>query len=214
MGINRRFQVAILVLLYTLVATPGSAQPWRGFSQRNAPFGVGAVVYFGEHSDAYAVEGFTRVSRFTLGAQYTLTRYSVGDHSANTVSVNAAFHPRITQLRQLGVRLWPVAAIDYTFEDQIKTIHIPVGLSVAYGIPLAEDLKLQPYVIPELVYYRVNYDYAGGTTESGTDFAWVAGGNLKISNLAFGAFYRKVGEANGNFGVNVAWFMRRVPPPE
>jgi hypothetical protein len=198
-------------LLLSSLASPALSQEWRGITVRRTQIGAAGTFTTGNSTKTYGVGGFTRVSRLTLGASYDLTRFDNGGGSRNTIGFDGALRMRIPELREVRVSVAPVAALRYSFDNQAKAIEIPVGVAVAYRVRLAEDLKVAPYVVPQIALNRISYDFQGAESQTNTDFGFTVGGNVRISDYYVGGFYRKIGSGDGRLGVNVVWL---TPGPE
>lgn len=204
MGARRRVLGAVVAFALVFVAVPASAQLWRGAPAGQA-LGIGVNAGFPDGYDTYGAEVFKGLGQLEVGAEYTLLKGD--DDSEHVFGGNVGF--KAIEAQDGLIAAGPVAGVAYNSFDNGSSIQVPIGVSVLARVPAGSGISIQPYAVPGLYWTRVSFDVPGGDSESdsNSDFGFRAGANVVIENIVFGGSYQKVGDFDGIFSVNAAYFI-------
>jgi hypothetical protein len=188
----------LFALLATLVLAPAAgAQICAGFPTADRQFSFGGSVFFPEELDQFSIEAsYNLMGPLSLFGGMTILEeeQNVGEiRSDETFEFGAAFDfPAVGQALGAGfgvpVSACPVVAVNFTdVEGQGSITRFPLGFGIGASLPVGTNASLLPYVIPQVVFSRFDFDeeiFGQRESESETDFALRAG-----ALVGFGMFY-------------------------
>lgn len=202
----KKTSVSLLAAVAALsLAGTASAQVCAGFPTMDGQFSLAAVANFPEDIDEFGVEGsYNTAGPIALNAGYI--RNSFGDDaSANTFQVGVSFD--VTSLEgpaPAAISLCPTVQFGYTTyseSDDATGYTVPVGLGFGTSLPLGATTQLQPYVIPQIVFGKLDVDGLDNDWEN--EFGLRAGANVTFGMFFVGGEVRKIFEEGNDavFGV-------------
>jgi hypothetical protein len=185
----KKTTLAIAVLAAATLAGSAQAQVCASDPTVDGGFSLGGRIDFPENLDSFGVEGSynARGPLSVFGGLDVVTRDGVDDGGQDVFFAGLALEtPRIGSLLGPRVSACPQVRFAYADTDAGSAFSIPVGLG--FGATLTTSPAgptVSPYVIPQLVYSRLERDDTlGGGSESETNFG-LRGGAL----LTFGMFF-------------------------
>lgn len=197
----KKTSVVLAALTTITLSATANAQVCAGFPTMDGQSSVALLSNFPEGFDQYGVEGsYNMAGPLGVNAGFLL---STGDgEDLNTFRVGASFD--ITSLvatMMPSLSLCPVASLDYSSEDDVTLMRIPLGLGFGTSFPVgAPDLALTPYVIPQFVFFRLS---SGGESLTEDEFGLRGGADLSFGRFYFGAHADKIfaDQSDAVFGV-------------
>jgi hypothetical protein len=193
------FAAAVAALV---VAGSAGAQVCAGFPTADGQGTLGAFANFPSDFDQYGAEGsYNLTGPLALNAGFIFSKDDTDDLS--TIRVGAAFDLG-SMLGSLlpGISICPNVRADYTSDSGVTLWQVPIGLGFGATLPVGgPDMTLTPYVIPALVWERI--DAGAGLTDTETAFGIRGGADLNFDRFFLGGLVEWV-DATGNdpvFGV-------------
>jgi hypothetical protein len=184
------FAAAVAALV---VAGSASAQICAGFPTTDGQGTIGAFANFPSDFDQYGAEAsYNLTGPFAINGGYIYSKD--GSDHLSTFRGGAAFDIGSFVGSMLpGISICPNVRADYTSESGITLWQIPIGLGFGASLPVSgPDMTLTPYVIPALVWQRI--DAGAGTSTSDTEFGIRGGVDLNFDRFFLGG---QVGWVNG-----------------
>jgi hypothetical protein len=181
-----------VVALSTLAAAPAAAQVCNGFANAPGQLAVAASAHFPEELNSFGAEAsynFRNPLAVNAGYRNTTARGEAGGEALHSLigGVSAEF-VALGRGSATPVSVCPSAQFAHSFTTGVKLYEVPLGVGFGTSIPLAgRGVQLHPYVMPQLVFGRVDLDVVDEVEFSSdwSSVAMVRGGAM----VSFDRFY-------------------------
>lgn len=195
------FLAAVAALSFAGTAT---AQVCNGFPTMDGQFSIAAVANFPEDIDEFGVQGsYNLAGPIAVHAGFLNSSFSESDESVNTFIGGLSFD--VTSLigpAPAAISLCPTAELQYTSEDDVTLMVVPVGLGFGTSLPLGATSQIQPFIVPQIVFGKVDVD-DGEDSGWENEFGLRAGANVTFGMFFVGGEVRKIFEedTDATFGI-------------
>jgi hypothetical protein len=169
-----------------LCAGEARAQICAGFPTADREFSFGGEIAFPENANFYGVEGnYNAAGPFAFSVGIGRLSFDNSDTDLTVFNAGAAFDFSFAGTPSRPYfSVCPLVEIEYAKEGDVSVRSIPIGVGVGSSFPIGAGgtNTFMPYIIPAIVFSRVEVEDLGSDSDSNV--------GLKLGALfGFGRFY-------------------------